>query len=261
MKNIYSLLFAGLLLGALLSGCKKNVQDKVYKDSNRILISADPLEGALVDSIQFSFAILDNAITERKLSVMAYTMGNVSDQPREFKLGVDPTSTALPEEYVLPATFLIPAGAAVARIPMTVKRTTRLVNTKAKLILNVQANENFQIGTKVLAGSNQVGNMMVAFPSKAPTFTYIWTSQLTRPANWATGTWGVYSYNKHKLLIDAQDVYKDLSLIGSSDYTTYYFIAAKATKALFEYNLANPGKPLLNDQGLPIQICGGNGCQ
>ncbi|WP_256006869.1 DUF4843 domain-containing protein [Pedobacter deserti] len=248
MKTIYHLFFAAVVLGCLATGCKKNIQDKEYKDTSRLMISGDFNEGARGDSIVVSFASVDDAVLERKVSMLAYTMGYISDKPREFKISVDPASNALPEEYELPATFVVPARATVARIPITLKRSDRLKNLKVKLILKLEPNDNFQLSERIRRNEIDMG----------PTFQFHWTAQLVRFRYWNSGLWGGYSYNKHRFLLNSQDLYKDFDLIPLSELDRAIgIIAARATKALYDYNQANPGNPILNDANprQPIQIC------
>ena len=262
MKTIYNLPFAALLFGCLAIGCKKNSKDATYKDVNRLILSADSKEGAVRDSILFSFAAYPSTLVEQTISVLAYTMGAVSDKSREFRVSVDPSSTALATEYVLPTTFTMPAGAVIARIPIKVKRTSRLANDKAKLVLRIEPNENFQPGSKVSYYITQSSSGNQEYPSRGPSFIYVWTDQLVKPLkNWPSvgpsfqSTAGIYSVNKHRFLLNAQDLFKDLD--SPEALANRYVIAAFGAKALLQYNLANPNNPILNDSGVPIRICSG----
>ncbi|MEJ2881676.1 DUF4843 domain-containing protein [Pedobacter sp. GR22-6] len=239
MKN-FNTLSALLMLIALSMGCKKNEQDKAYKDVNRIGIAGDPLEYATADSILFSFAVYPAGTSEANVSVIGTVMGAVATTDREFKLEIDAAkTTALPAEYVLPASFIVKAGSATARIPVTLKRSARIQNASIKLALKVAGNTNFE-------------------PAPKSTFSMVWTDELTKPTNWDGANsvgfyFGKYSKVKHRLIVDATE-YKNLAVL-SGNYNALFYIASRALEDLTTYNAAHPGNPLKSEGGITIGIC------
>lgn len=236
----FTAILIALVTLPLLFACKKNEQDKTYKDVNRIGIAGDPLEYATADSLLFSFAVYPAGTSEAPVSVIATIMGGVSSSDREFQLEIDPAkTTAMPAEYALPPSFIVKAGSATARIPVVLKRSTRIQSSSVKLALRVAANANFEAAPK-------------------STFSLVWTDELTKPANWdgsgAVGFYfGKYSKVKHRLIVDATE-YKNLAVL-SGLYNQLFYIASRALEDLTAYNAAHPGEPLKSEGGIAIGIC------
>lgn len=241
MKKIMLLIGLIILSGVLFTACKKNDHDKEYKDADRIGLSGDPVQLATVDSTLFSFAIYPKDTTAYNLHVLASIMGNVSTKDRQFSVKVLPSSTALPEEYTLPSTFTIKAGTVKTMLNIRVKRAARLTNATAKLVLQIANNDNFQ-------------------QAPHPTFSLVFSDQLTMPPNWVSAVqfyFGTYSKVKHSLLILSQPEYKDISALAGL-YPQIFYVASAGLDSLTRYNNAHPGNPMKNENGLTIGIC--NGC-
>lgn len=241
MKKLMMLIGLIILSGALLTACKKNEQDKTYKDADRIGLAGDPLQLATVDSTLFSFAIYPKDTTGYNMHVIASIMGSVTATDRQFTVKVLPSSTALPDEYILPSTFTIKAGKVNTTLNIRVKRAARLSNANAKLVLQIAPNSNFQ-------------------QSPHPTFSLVFTDQLTMPANWTSAVgfyFGTYSKVKHSLLILSQPEFKDISALAGL-YPQIFYVASSGLDSLTRYNNAHPGNPMKNENGLVIGIC--NGC-
>lgn len=241
MKKLMMLIGLIILCGALLTACKKNEQDKTYKDADRIGLAGDPVQLATADSTLFSFATYPKDTTGYNLHVLASIMGNVTSADRQFSIKVLPSSTALADEYTLPSTFTIKAGTVKTMVNIRVKRTARLANANAKLVLQIANNDNFQ-------------------QAPHPTFSLVFTDQLTMPPNWVSAVqfyFGTYSKVKHSLLILSQPQFKDISALAGL-YPQIFYVASAGLDSLTRYNAAHPGNPMKNENGLAIGIC--NGC-
>lgn len=242
MKNTTKILLAFMLFPMVMA-CKKNAQDKEYKDASRVMLEGLFTENATTDSTQFTFANLPIATTETNLTLVARISGPIANVDRTYKVVVDPKgTTALPSEYQLPATFTIKAGKYVSNTPILIRKTPRMDNSNVTLVLRLESNENFQTSEK-------------------PSFKFVWTNDVTKPRTW-DGTFvnylGKYSKAKHRLVISSTE-YKDLNKIEiTTDFTivgTILYIRDQSVLALNAYNLANPSAPLKNEENNNIAIC------
>jgi hypothetical protein len=219
--------------------CQKK-EIALYQDTARIRIMGDSAQQPQGDSVVYSFAVKPSSVTETPINVMAYIIGETAARNRSFKLEVNTDrTTALPAEYVLPSSFIMPAGAIRVAVPVTIKRTDRLMNTTARLTLRLVATDDFKNG-----------------PAYTSSFTIAWNNIYTKPVSWSVIQWlvGAYSLNKYKLVIDATG-YSDYAAIASA-YDLQVYVQGQTQQALNAYNLAHPGAPMTGDDGVtPIGIC------
>jgi hypothetical protein len=246
MRNYVTtyILFATLLLEA---ACKKNAQDPAYKGAASLLIGGDgtmiPADSAFV----FSFAIYPSSKHQDTLGLMVQTIGNIEQKDRVFNIVVDTSSTAKPGEYILPASFVMPAGQFKINFPLIINRVARLKDSTAYLLLRIVANEEFQPGP-YFGGTGYLG----------PVARVRWTDLLTKPADWDVvstngrmlGQVGKWSRVKHQLIIDATGY----AVFSTTTAQEKYYIASKAKQYLTELNAAT-GVPLKNEDGVVIDIC------
>ncbi|MGV3764503.1 MAG: DUF4843 domain-containing protein [Chitinophagaceae bacterium] len=240
-KRIYILL---LLLPALaFLGCRKNVLDPAFRSDARLLLTANNSDGALGDSLVFSFAIWPNSLRDTVVNLYAQVMGTVTPEERTFTLQVDPASTAQPSEYVLPTSFKVPGNGFRVAIPVKINRTARLTDASAKLVLRVMPDDSFLPGPVVTSVVNS-----------GPVFSLIWTDVLTKPVTWDNNMlWSVgkWSKVKHQLVIDATGIRNFQNITIAEQY----YIASRSLEFLTEYNRNNPGNPKKNENGVVIDIC------
>lgn len=242
MKTTINTVVTAVMAIGLFFGCKKNEQDTSFRDVNRISVEGLPADRPTADSVKYSFAAYPAVITYN-LTLVVKIGGEVINTDREFKIEIDAAkTTAVPDEYTLPSSFIIKAGSVVANVPITVKRSARTRTRSVKLTLKAVPNDNFELGKK-------------------SSFTFIWTEDFIKPANWAAffqNTLGNYSKAKHELIVLNTD-YKDLDLIDPNkdfnQYTVISYLASAALAAKNEYNAAHPGAPLKNEFGEVIDIC------
>ncbi len=246
--NLYSISSLITLLLVFVS-CQKNELDATYKGVSRIVIAGDPDEGARADSLLFSFSAYQSSVEESVVSIIAQTMGNLSDEPRTFQLKVDASlTTALPEEYQFPETVTIAPQAYQAVVPVTIRRTERIKESNIKLALRVVPTADFEPGPEV------PGNLVNAGPS----FAIVWNDQFTKPAIWeqTTGgylsTLGKWSRVKHQLIVDLTGI-RDLSNLTTLQR---YTIQAAGLEFLAAYAREHPENPsYLNEWGQAIGFC------
>lgn len=258
MKSIYNkaLIFFAVLAAV---SCKKNEIDPTYKGSSQIIMGGDYwVNNSDRDSVVFSFAEYETNVTEGEVLMNVNMAGQVSSQDREFKISVEPNgTTAQASEYELPEKFIMPAGQVKTTFVVKVKRTARLLNEFATLILKIEPNEHFEPGVATPVNTVIASNLNPIVINYGPTFKIVWTDQFTKPATWDVSGVGVlynigqWSPAKHKFMVEVTGI---RSIVGLTD-PQRYAMAALMYKALDEYNEANPNNPLLNLSGVPIQIC------
>jgi len=238
--KFYIIFTACLFLGIVITlvSCKKNVLDATFKGDTEINISGSALEGAVADSVAFTFAIWPVTLKDTVITATVQIAGNLSDKDRTFQVQADNTSTAVPTEYVLPSSFVIKANTTMTSFPIRIKHSTRLDanNTTVRLILNLVQNDNFKPG---------VGYTRLRV---------IWSNILIKPAAWDANllySVGKWSKVKMQAVIDATGIryYAGLS------YAQQYAIAASTLVYVTNYNAAHPGSPLLDENGVQVQIC------
>lgn len=261
MKHTYLILFV-LLTGVTLS-CKKNNQDATFKGKNQLIIGGDYSQTSAQDSIVFSFAEFDLTTTEGEIMMNVLISGEVAKTDREFKVEVvDSLSAVNKDEYSIPTGLKIPAGQTKSVFYVKIKRTPRLVNEYAKIVLRVVPNENFEPGPKTPVNYIIASNLNPWVINYGPTFKLLWTDVLTKPPSWdvggvgMNGYVGIWSKVKHKLIIDATGIRNFSALSNAQKYQ----LQSVAAIYLNNYNNAHPGDPLKNENGVVIKICPGASC-
>lgn len=258
MKSIYNKALIFFVTLAALS-CKKNEIDPTYKGATQLIIGGDYwANNSARDSVTFSFAEYDLNVTEGEILMNVNMAGQVSNKDREFNISVETNgTTAQASEYELPEKFIMPAGQVKTSFIVKVKRTPRLVNQTAALVLKIDPNEIFEPGVVTPVNTIIASNLNPIVINYGPSFKIVWTDQFTKPATWDVSGVGVlynigqWSPAKHKFMVDVTGI---RSIVGLTD-PQRYAIAAMMFKELDEYNEANPNNPLLNQSGVPIQIC------
>jgi len=244
MNKNYSIIISCLylIIQFAISSCDKNELDPSFKADARLLLTVSSDQGAVADSVLFSFAVWSPNLQDTIIMVTAQVMGNLSKVDREFKIAVDPTSTALVSEYSLPSNFSIPANDFKFSFPVTIKRTARLTTEVAKLTLLVVENENFKPGSKVTGTVNS-----------GPSFNILWADVLTKPTIWDSGMLfavGKWSKVKHQLIIDLTGIRE----YSSTTTAQRFAIASILLDWVNTYNASHPGNPLLDENGDLVRI-------
>jgi hypothetical protein len=234
MKTTYFFIIAALMLAA----CEKNTTP-LFSDIPKAYMRGDSAIQAYGDSARVSFAIKPSSTKEMPVNIFVYISGSlISDKSRTVNIIVDAANTtASADEYSVPATVTIPAGANRMPFQAVLKRSARLRQTEVKLTLKISPSGDFG-----------------PFNPELSAFRVIWNDIYTKPASWSNIQWlvGEYSEAKYRLIIDATGI----SEYGTLDYGQQGFLQAKAQLALNDYNLQHPGEPLKNAAGEPIGICG-----
>lgn len=238
MKPVLFIIIIPVLLFA---ACKKNSNEAAYKGEARILLFGDPNQGAQGDSVFYVFANYPQSQTEKQINIKVQLVGNTSPDDRQFSLIVDKArSTALPSEYHLPESLVLPANAYEAIVPVTIYRTARLKNDTARLVLKAMSTADLKVDP-VKPGN--LGEMVE--------FKIIWLDKLVQSDDWAFHIWGNYSRAKHQLIIDVTGI-ADFSELTVDDL---YSIASQCNAYIEKYNEEHPGNPLKDENGNIIRYC------
>jgi hypothetical protein len=137
----------------------------------------------------FSFAILDNAVTETEARVKVRLMGSVVDRDRAFRARVVPDSTtAIEGTHYRLHDGLLPAGELEASLPVTLYRAPGLKNEAVKICLEIMPTDDLDVGLNA-------GNY----------FTLHVGDFFMKPATWTffvDAYFGLYCDNKYRFIID-----------------------------------------------------------
>jgi len=188
------------------------------------------------DSLVFSFPAITAAETILPLRVRL--MGQAMPVARSFTIGVVADSTtAGTANYSLPATIEIPANAFYVDVPLTIKRVG-LLDTFVRLELEIIPNENFQVGF-----------------NRGRTTVVVWGDMFLRPDNWPAfnAVWGPFSRTKYGFILTTLGL-TEFPLPPPANIYLWVFYNATVRAALNEHNQANPGNPLLDENGAPMSF-------
>ncbi len=212
------------------TACRKDVVEAGYKGKAAVAMASTLITNATGDSATISFGTRPATQTDSTLRIAVRITGVASDADRTFLIAVvDSTTTALADEYGLPASFIVPKGNRETFFPLLLKRTARMKTISARLTLSVKENENFVRGP--------VNGRF------SPSIKIIWNDRLLKPPSWSA-TFGTYSDKKYQIIID-ETGYTDFNV----HISIIYQILFKAQEYVSEYNAAHPGAPLRDENG------------
>ena len=191
MKHTY-ILSPVVLFMLLFTACQQN-EPMAFSDSGRIYFYEETI-GATNLTVRtseknFSFAILDDAVTEAEATVGVRVMGRISDRNRIFRASVvADSSTAVAGTHFVLHEGTVKAGELASELPITLRRTPDMKTAAVKLYLQIEPTDDFGDGF-------DVGNTFI-----------LWVGDmLMQPATWnvyINQYFGAYSDNKYKFIID-----------------------------------------------------------
>ena len=230
MKKIKSIILAFAAIG-MFTACEN---DKFYyQDEPRVRIEG-PYEWAIgTDSLNFSFATYPNSVQEQVMEMTLYVMGEAVSTARTAKLEVDASkTTAAASQYILPETVTVPAGQLKVPFLVTLMRSEDLTSETVSLAFKVVESADFKVGV------NEQNH-----------FSMKWNDILGKPKNWDTELkefFGEYSLVKYRFIIDVVGFGEFGGDMSWSQLKNYQIMM---TSALSEYNAANPGAPMTDENG------------
>lgn len=200
MKCFYSL----FIISVLIASCNKD-ELTPYQTNNYIFLTNDSS-----NVIEYSFAF-HPGVTSDTVPVVISLIGQLSEQDRSFILQVDPGhSTALDNDYTLPAQILFGANKAKDTIALVLHKSDRLATDKYKIRLSLATNEHFQLGPVTNRHIDIVFSDMIARPGW-------WNSIITN--NFLSQ----YSDTKYRLFIEATGI-ADMTDLSETEQRAYAII-------------------------------------
>lgn len=227
MKKLIYMLIPAMAL--MLASCEN--EEKMFDDLPSLWLAGDEAQGAVADSVLYSFRLYDFETQAHTLNLVVTLTGHTAGHDREFELEVvaDKTNVAA-SDYTI-GTTVLPKGEYRVVVPVGIRRTASTVDLEkeaAKLTLRVVANDNFEVGRQ-----------------ERKEYSLVWCDFLIQPETWSNISWviGAYSQERYKFIIDFTG-YTEFSEFAS-DYTKLSWLQARLVKALDAYNSdpANEGRP------------------
>jgi hypothetical protein len=233
----YTITFLAIACTALFAACEQN-EPMEFADDGRIYFFEQESSGygtmLTVGEKNFSFAILDDAVTEAEGGVNVRIMGRVSDKDRAFRARViADSSTAVEGTHYRLHDGVVKAGEFESILPVTLYRTPDLKNEAIKIYLEIVPTEDFGDGV-------QVGNTFILwvgdFFMKPPTWTVFVDQYL-----------GAYCDNKYKFIIATLGITEFPMLRGNTPPEEGYYTPPQMQGFQFtlvqtyeEYRRTNP---------------------
>jgi hypothetical protein len=237
MKKIIIIL---AVLPCLLAGCDN--EENFYSGVPRVWVGEGTVQ-ARVDSVKYSFKLVDATLQADTLYIPLHVMGNSDAVDRPVTVEVVTGESNAPASAYSIGEASIPANAFHGQIPVVIQRAVPgldLTSESARLVLRLVANDHFEPG---VPGTS--------------TFTVIWCDFLTRPTTWSfIDLVGPFSQARYKFIID---------LTGETEFSAYergqmrvrtLLYTLREALASYNANPANAGRPegwpYLDDDGTPL---------
>ncbi|MEY8686717.1 DUF4843 domain-containing protein [Bacteroides sp. AN502(2024)] len=210
----------------LLIGCTK---DNYLQYDTKVASLRFVYSSGVKDSTVYSFG-LHPGMQEDVVEVPFGLIGLSSSEPRKVAVEVVKEKTTAIEnsEFVIEPCML-PADAVTGSIRIKVRRSDNLDGNGKVVALRLRANDYFEEA-----------------PVDRSMFRIIITNELTEPVGWI---FNEYSRIKHEFVILHTGVATNYNKWSTSEQIYWKGILIKA---LYEYNKAHPGKPLIDENGLII---------
>ncbi|MDR1414543.1 MAG: DUF4843 domain-containing protein [Odoribacteraceae bacterium] len=228
MKKLYIIIVA-----ALLAACQSH--SFTWGDYAYARVEGPEVWTLGTDSLHFNFSVQPAEMTEFVVEAEIIVMGETANRDRVVRLAANPARTTALEgtHYAFPATVTIPAGAASAPLPVTIRRTPELQSTNIRLRLEIVA------GGDLPPGVDEWNSL-----------TMQWNDMVSRPINWGDiqEFFGDYSDAKFRFIIStlgiAQFTYGSAEGMSWGQMNNYRLVLAEA---LARYNAEHPGAPLADE--------------
>lgn len=184
-----------------------------------------------VDSMVYSFALMPGVEVDT-LEIPVQILGFTSTRDREVSIAVDPELTTAKENiHFSLEPCRIAAGETESIQKVIIHKTNDLEEQAVHVSLKICDSPD------LLAG-----------PLNERRYRIILTNQLTRPSDWMR-QFGEYSVVKHRFMIEVTG--KGTNYSEWRRMTVIYYLSL-LNDALFKYNNAHPGHPMVDENGIPI---------
>lgn len=181
------------------------------------------------DSIVYSFALHPDE-KEGVVKIPFKLIGMAVSQNRTVGIEIvrDKTTAKEGEDFEIVRRTLS-ADSIVDSLQIKVKKTAKLDESSLCIVLRLCSNEHF-----------------AETPINGDTYRIVMSNILVEPVGWP---FGEYSRIKHQFVIKVTGVATDYDKWNTSDRIYY---TSMLNQALYEYNKEHPGKPLRDENGLPV---------
>jgi hypothetical protein len=231
MKN-YSISIISLILTlTLFSSCEK--EGFYYQDVDRVRIEGPYKWAVNTDSLEFSFITTPSGINQIEMEITVYVMGFAADKDRVVKIGINSSkTTATSSHFSCPLQVTVPAKSLSATFPVLLKRTSDLQQNTVRLYVELEESSDFKVGVA------ERDHLLIK-----------WNDILSMPKNWSEleQFFGSFSLVKYRFMINNTGITEFSATTMSWAQLMNYKIILR--NALDEYNAANPGNPLKDENG------------
>jgi len=197
MKKFITYSFFVLGLGCLGSGCEKS-ELTGYEEPPMVFIYKDGYDVSR-DSISYSFAVKPASLQFDTVKVPLRIMGDAAPKDRVVGVKVvqDSTTAVQGTDFDLGPT-VIPAGAFTSSINVVVKRNAGLKNKEVRLMVEIEASEDFLPGISNAKAENATWGAGLTYLIKLNDF-------FSKPDNWDSRLsyyFGAFSQRKFGFIIE-----------------------------------------------------------
>lgn len=231
MKNNFIIIIGIILSLLVLPACEND--GFFYQDEARIRLEGPFQWTNGTDSLEFSFVTSPYDVTEVTMEIKLHVMGNASPFDRVAQVRVESQkTTAADPHYSMPLKVVIPANAYTAVLPLKLFRTPDLQENTVRLFVSVEDSPDFKPGVR------ERSHLLVK-----------WNDILSMPQNWDSLVefFGTFSMVKYRFIINTLGITEfDTSKMSWARLMDYKIVLQNA---LNEYNAANPGNPLQDENG------------
>lgn len=241
------IIIAVLLLAAVFTACKKGLNS--YEGTAGIYFRLAVLQFSNNpgrDSTAISYSYAKASVKDSLIAIPVQISGAPSPADREYKLTIDPKTTAIAGTHyeILNQRFVIPANAVEQYIFINLHRTPDMLSNNFRLVLNLEENEHFGIPMKDRLVNATTGKRLSFIKHT------IWVNDiLKKPAAWLDGYLGPFSRKKLFLLAEVAEIPN----IGDLDNTALTSIGKVQFYGTFLLRYLNDmkasGKTVYEDDG------------
>jgi hypothetical protein len=257
MKKYIYVVIALVAIGSLFSACKKDL--KTFEGETGIYFSPSVFaweKRPVGDSTVISFSFAKSTLKDSVILLPVMIAGPTSTTDKDFKLTIDPASTAVPGTHyeILNKNFMIPENGQAAVVGIKLHRTTDMLTKDYALILNLESNENFKTTMRDRVLDAATGRKISYISYKIHL-----NDILKKPAAWLDYYLGPFSRKKLFLLAETAEI-KD---IGDLDNTNLTSISKVVFYGTFMQRYLNEmkasGKTIYEEDGKEMRM--GDGVQ
>ncbi|NQX42041.1 protein of unknown function [Pedobacter steynii] len=252
MKKYIYIVIALVAIGSLFSACKKDL--KTFEGETGIYFLPSVFiweKKAAGDSTVISFSYAKSTLKDSVIQIPVMISGPTSTKDRDFKLTIDPLSTAIPDTHykILNEKFTIPANGQAAIVSIMLHRTADMLTRDYVMILNLESNENFKTTMRDRVLDAATGKKISYIRYKIRL-----NDILKKPAAWLDSYLGPFSRKKLFLMAETAEIKN----IGDLDNTMLTSISKVVFYGTFMQRYLNEmkasGKTIYEEDGKEMRM-------